>query len=301
MEIIGVVPRGYCRGVVNAIQIAEATVKRYPDQPVFMLGMIVHNRYVVDACRKLGIQCLEDPGKTRLELLDSIHSGVVIFTAHGVSDAVRRKAQDKGLLIVDATCEYVTRTHEIVRRHCLDGDVIYIGKHAHPEAEGVTGLSGRVHLIADRADLERLPALTHVLVTTQTTLSILDTRDLLEACRQKYPDAEFEPEVCNATAIRQQAVMNLKDIDVLIVVGDPHSNNSNQLRKIGLDAGIPDAYLIQTCQELKEDMVRNAGRVAVTSGSSTPTALTSQVIDFLQDYAKTGNWVLPPAAVGPVL
>ena len=136
MEIIKVVPRGYCQGVVRAIQTAEKTARENSGQPIHMLGMIVHNRFVVEACEKLGIHCLEARGKTRLELLDEIDHGTVIFTAHGVSDAVYEKAAAKGLHIVDATCPDVRKTHDLIRDHVAHGDVLYIGKKNHPEAEG---------------------------------------------------------------------------------------------------------------------------------------------------------------------
>ena len=288
MEIVKVVPRGYCQGVVRAIRIARKTAEEYPGQPISMLGMIVHNRFVVEECEKLGIRCLEASGKTRLELLDQIDSGIVIFTAHGVSDAVFKKAADKGLTIVDATCPDVEKTHRLIREHVSSGDVLYIGKRNHPEAEGALGISDRVHLISSAEDLSSLGPLENVMITNQTTLSILDTSDLIEACRTQYPDAVVNPEICTATTMRQKAVMDLKNTDLLIVVGDPHSNNSNQLREIGKKAGIPAALLIETADDLTEDMIRGKNRIAVTSGSSTPTPLTDAVIETLEQYAATG-------------
>ena len=288
MEIIKVVPRGYCQGVVRAIRIARQTAEQYPDQPVYMLGMIVHNRFVVDACEQLGIRCLEASGTSRLDLLDQIDSGVVIFTAHGVSDAVFEKARAKGLTIVDATCPDVEKTHRLIREHIADGDVLYIGKKAHPEAEGAVGIGERVHLISCKEDLEALGNLENVLITNQTTLSMLDNEELIQECLKHYPQATVQAEICNATTMRQKAVMDLKDIDLLIVVGDPHSNNSNQLKEIGKKAGIPAALLIETAEDLKEELIQGAQRIAVTSGSSTPTPLTNAVIETLEDYARTG-------------
>lgn len=299
MEIISVVPRGYCQGVVRAIQIAHKTAREHAHEPVYMLGMIVHNQFVVEACKKEGIQFIESPGKTRLELLDEIDHGIVIFTAHGISDAVRKKAADKHLTIVDASCPDVEKTHKLVKDHIAKGgDVLYIGKKGHPEAEGTVSLSDHVHLITSKEDINHLKGLHHVLITNQTTLSILDTKDIIEACLEAYPDAQVSSEICNATRIRQEAVMHLKDVDVLIVVGDKRSNNSNQLKQIGLSSGIQDAYLIDSVSDLKEDMVKGRNRIAVTSGSSTPNELTKQVIDFLKQYALDGKWDLPePASV----
>lgn len=297
MEIISVVPRGYCQGVVRAIQIAHKTAREHAHEPVYMLGMIVHNQFVVEACKKEGIQFIESPGKTRLELLDEIDQGIVIFTAHGISDAVRKKAADKHLTIVDASCPDVEKTHKLVKEHIAEGgDVLYIGKKGHPEAEGTVSLSPHVHLITDKKDVFALKGLHHVLITNQTTLSILDTKDIISACLKAYPDAEVSSEICNATRIRQEAVMHLKDVDVLIVVGDKRSNNSNQLKQIGLSSGISEAYLIDSALDLKEEMVKGRNRIAVTSGSSTPNELTKQVIDFLKKYAEDGIWELPEPA-----
>lgn len=291
MEIIKVVPRGYCVGVIKAIQLALETAKAYPDQKIYMLGMVVHNRYVVEACTNAGILCLEDNGKTRLELLDEIEEGVVIFTAHGVSDAVYEKAKAKGLIVVDATCKDVKRTHDLVKEHCTHGDVIYIGKKNHPEAEGVIGLSNRVHFVSSKEEIEALGDLEDVCITNQTTLSSLDCASLIQACLKKYPGALVMKEICNATRMRQEAVLALKDVDCLIVVGDPRSNNSNQLKQLGAEVGIDEAYLIEDAMELKEEMVAGKERIAVTSGSSTPNGLTAQVIEVLENYAKTGIFV----------
>ncbi len=288
MEIISVIPRGYCQGVVRAIQIAKDTVKEYPNQTISMLGMLVHNQYVVNECKHLGIICLDDQKATRIELLDKIQEGVVIITAHGASDAVYQKAKDKGLIVVDATCKDVNKTHVLVKEHVKHGDVIYIGKKNHPEAEGTTSLSNRIHLVTSIDDLEKLGQLENVLITCQTTLSLLETEALIQKAKEKYSDASVAPEICNATRIRQEAVLNLKDIDVLYVVGDPHSNNSNQLRKSAEKIGIPHAYLIETSHDIREEQIKDMNRVAVTSGSSTPTALTNDVIEVLKKYAETG-------------
>ena len=146
--------------------------------------------------------------------------------------------------------------------------------------------SPRVHLVSSVEEAEQLEGLADVLITSQTTLSILDTRRILDACLKKYPDAKVYPEVCNATRIRQEAVLRLRDTDVLIVVGDPHSNNSHQLARIVQDNGIPRTWLIENAEQLRDDMIAGAERVAVTSGSSTPNELTQAVIDRLHSLAQ---------------
>lgn len=302
MEIIPVVPRGWCQGVVRAIQIAKNTAANHPNEKITMLGMIVHNRYVVDACTELGITCLDDPNRTRLQMLEKIDSGIVIFTAHGVSDEVRRRAKEKGLLIADATCVDVQKTHKLIEEHSRNGYVLYIGRKKHPETEGISDISDHIFVIQDIDDLNSLPQdLSPVWITTQTTISALDCNDLMQACKNKYPDAVSDIEICNATLIRQKAVQNLKNIDVLIVVGDPCSNNSRQLLKIGLRSGIKKGFLLESASQLNKEMFADADRVAVTSGSSTPDRLTSDVIKTLQKYAETGILNICSELSGPVL
>ena len=291
MEIIKVIPRGYCQGVVRAILIAKKTVKENPNTPVTMLGMIVHNQFVVDACRKLGIHFVEDKNKTRMELLEEIPNGIVIFTAHGVSDDVIAAAKAKGLTCVDATCPDVIRTHNLVKEHSTIGDIIYIGKKNHPESEGTIGISDKIHLVTSIEDVDELKKLS--LITNQTTLSMLDTAEIIAHCKEIFPDATVAKEICNATSKRQEAVLQLQDVDLLIVVGDARSNNSNQLAHIAKHAGIQESYLIDSVLDLTPAMIDNHKRIAITSGSSTPNSITDQVVDFLNEYARTGIWQLP--------
>ncbi len=291
MEIIPVVPRGYCKGVVQAINLAKETVVNYPNQRITMLGMIVHNQYVIDACEHLGINCVSDKGKTRLELLDLIEDGVVIFTAHGVSDAVYEKAREKGLILVDASCSDVMRTKNLVGDYLQkDFDVIYIGKKNHPESEAILSLSNRVHLITSLEEIEILPPFKKVMLTNQTTMSILEISSLINSCNQKYPHIVILEEICQATRIRQEAVQKLTNIDCLIIVGDPHSNNTNKLKELGEQANIPKIHLIETANHLVPSWFNDVHRVAVTSGASTPTLLTNQVLASLESFSKHGEF-----------
>ena len=294
MEIVNVIPRGYCQGVVRAIRIAQKTAEEHPNQHITMLGMLVHNQYVVDACKELGIDIVEEAGASRLELLERINDGIVLFTAHGVSDEVKEKAAAKGLLTADATCPDVLKTHEIVKQHTQTGDVIYIGKKNHPESEGTIGLSQRVHLVTSVEDVEDLAdkPLENILVTNQTTLSILDIQDIRQAILEHFPEAVMMDEICPATRMRQEAVRNLTDVDLLFVVGDVHSNNTAQLASIGTANGIP-SLRIDSVLDIKEEMIANKKRIAVTSGSSTPNSITNQVVEFLREYAKTKEFNLP--------
>lgn len=287
MEIIQVTPRGYCKGVTRAIALAKKTALEYPDTPIYVLGMLVHNAYVMEALKQLHIQPIDDKRKTRMELLDQIDEGVVIFTAHGIAPQVKEKALAKGLICVDASCPDVVKTQTIVKdalNHSYE--IFYIGKQNHPEAEAVISMSPHIHLIANMEDIPAMEPSMPIFVTNQTTMSIFDIDTLFQEIKQRYPAAVFSEEICNATRIRQQAVADLKgkDIDVLYVVGDSHSNNSNRLAQIARDAGIPKVYLIDDVNGVMDDHLRDAHRVAITSGASTPTYLTSQVIAYLKCF-----------------
>ena len=295
MEILPVVPRGYCKGVVRAIEIAKKCALDYPNQKITVLGMIVHNQYVVDALKQLNIHTVEDKKKTRMELLDEIDEGVVIFTAHGISEQAKRKALDKGLICVDASCTDVIETQNLVKEKISDGyHVLYIGKKNHPEAEAVLAISDHVHLITSMDDLN-LDLQEKLFVTNQTTMSILEIEEIIQKITDKWPDAQIMREICNATSIRQKAVLDLKEkqIDLLIVVGDPHSNNTTKLKALGIESHIPDVIMIESVFELKEDQIKDHQRIAITSGASTPTVLTNQVIDTLKHYAATQEFIYP--------
>lgn len=286
MKVIKVAPRGYCKGVVRAITMAKECAKNYPNQPITILGMLVHNRYVMEALADLHIKTTDDKRKTRIELLDEIDEGVVIFTAHGISPQVIAKAQAKGLTCVDASCPDVMKTQQIVQEQIAQGHtVFYIGKNHHPEAEAICSLSDHIYLIEKKEDIPDIPNAS-IFVTNQTTMSIFDIEVLFEDIRKIYPQAVFSQEICNATRIRQEAVANLAhaQVDVLYVVGDPSSNNSNRLAQIAKEHGVAQVYLIDDVYGIQEEQLINANCVAVTAGASTPTYLTNQVIAYLENY-----------------
>lgn len=299
MEIIPVVPRGYCKGVVRAIEIAKKCAKDYPDKKITVLGMIVHNQHVVDALKELNIHTVENKQKTRIELLDEIDEGVVIFTAHGISEQVKQKAIEKGLICVDASCTDVIETQKLVQQKIEAGyTVLYIGKKNHPEAEAVLSISENIRLITSLQDLE-IDCSEKLFVTNQTTMSMLEIETLIDAIVKRWPHAEIAREICNATSIRQKAVLQLKDqkIDLLIVVGDPASNNSTKLKVLGMQSGIEHVLMIETVHDLSEELIADHQRIAVTSGASTPTVLTNQVINTLTHYAQTRKFILPDVKV----
>ncbi|MDA5107505.1 MULTISPECIES: 4-hydroxy-3-methylbut-2-enyl diphosphate reductase [Brevibacillus] len=290
MEVIKISPRGYCYGVVDAMVLALKTAQNFDlPRPIHILGMIVHNAHVVEAFEKLGVKTLD--GEDRLALLDKIDKGTVIFTAHGVSPEVRKKAREKGLTVVDATCPDVTKTHDLIREKVADGyHVIYIGKKGHPEPEGAVGIApDKVHLVqtVDEIEALNLPA-DKLIVTNQTTMSQWDVKHLMDAIVKRFPQVEVHNEICLATQVRQEAVAEQAgEADLCIVVGDPRSNNSNRLAQVAEEiAGVP-AYRIADLSELKLEWLKGKKKVAVTSGASTPTPLTKEVIQFLEQYDET--------------
>lgn len=282
-KIITVKPQGYCGGVLKAIETAKQTRINYPNQKITILGNLVHNQYVKKALESYNIHTIEDKTKTRLELLDQIEEGIVIFTAHGISPKVKEKAEKKGLIYVDASCPFVLQTQKIVQQYLKeDYTIFYIGKNKHPEAEAIYSMSENVHLIEPG---KRIPDITseQIFVTNQTTMSMFDIQDTFDAIHKKYPQAIFHDEICNATRVRQQAILDLKNVDALIVVGDPTSNNTQKLVSIGKKAGIQHVFSCQTVQDIhKEDFITYK-TIAITSGASTPTYLTNQVKEYLSN------------------
>lgn len=284
MNLIKVTPRGYCKGVVRAIQMAKQARQDYPNEKITVLGMLVHNQHIVDALALEGIQTIEDKHKTRLELLDEIEEGVVLFTAHGVSDQVRMKAEEKGLIAIDASCSDVIVTANLVRKYIELGYMVaYIGKNHHPEAEAILSIDKNVQLIEHLHDKNLMKLSEPLFVTNQTTMSTLEISDIFSEIKEQFPNALFSEEICNATRIRQVALLELKNIDCLLVIGDRASNNSNQLAQIGKNLGIQNVYLVESLEQLQALPLNESMRIAITSGASTPTYLTNQMIAYLEN------------------
>lgn len=287
MKVTKITPRGYCYGVVDAMVIARnAALDKSLPRPIFILGMIVHNKHVTDAFEQDGIITLDGPN--RLDILNQVESGTVIFTAHGVSPEVRELARKKGLVSIDATCPDVTVTHTLIEEKTAEGyDIIYIGKKGHPEPEGAVGVApDRVHLVQTVADIETLEiANDKLLVTNQTTMSQWDVMSLMQTLTLKFPTIEVHEEICLATQVRQEAVANQAGAtDLLIVVGDPRSNNSNRLTQVSEEIAGTPSYRIADLSELKLEWLEGVENVAVTAGASTPTPIVKEVIKFLDQY-----------------
>jgi 4-hydroxy-3-methylbut-2-en-1-yl diphosphate reductase len=287
MDIIKITPRGYCYGVVDAMVIARnAALDKSLPRPIYILGMIVHNKHVTDAFEEEGIITLD--GKNRKEIIEQVNEGTVIFTAHGVSPEVKEIARKKGLVTLDATCPDVTKTHDLIRAKEAEGyDVIYIGKKGHPEPEGAVGVAPDiVHLVETAEDVEKLSIENEkIIVTNQTTMSQWDVLDTMDKVKEMFPHVELHKEICLATQVRQEAVAEQAgDADVLIVVGDPKSNNSNRLAQVSKEIAGTPAYRISDISELDVEWIKSAKVVAVTAGASTPTPIVKEVIKFLQDF-----------------
>jgi 4-hydroxy-3-methylbut-2-enyl diphosphate reductase len=284
MQVIKITPRGYCHGVVEAVRAARVEGKAAEGQPVRMLGYLVHNTHVIDELQQHGVGLVD--ADNRVEGLDQIDRGTVIFTAHGVSPAVKEMAKAKGLRMVDATCSDVVRTHDLVKDLAGRGyQIIYIGKKGHPEPEGVIGEApGQVHLVEDAADVDALEVSGDKLaVTCQTTLSVWDTAALIERIKGRYPSVEVYNEICRATQDRQEAaVAAAKECDVVIVVGSSRSSNSKRLVQVVQDLAHKPAHLVDSLKDLRVEWLRGKRTVGVTSGASTPTQLTREVIEYLE-------------------
>jgi len=279
MRIVLARPRGFCAGVVRAIEIVERALQKY-GAPVYVRHEIVHNKHVVDSLKAKGARFVET-------LSEIPENAVTIFSAHGVARSVEEEAVARGLPVLNATCPLVTKVHNQGKRYVAQGrTLILIGHAGHPEVVGTIGqISGPVVLVQTEEEVETLdiPTDAPVAYVTQTTLSVDDTRGIIAMLKRRFSDI-VGPEmrdICYATQNRQAAVRELsRQVDVILVVGAKNSSNSNRLREIGLETGIP-SYLIADCSELQPEWVRDARTVGLTAGASAPEVLVEDVIDAL--------------------
>jgi 4-hydroxy-3-methylbut-2-enyl diphosphate reductase len=280
MRVILAQPRGFCAGVVRAIEIVERSLERY-GAPVHVRHEIVHNKAVVDGLRERGAVFVDD--------LDQVPPGAVtIFSAHGVAQEVEQAAQARGLRVLDATCPLVAKVHIQGRQYVASGrTVILIGHAGHPEVEGTMGqIDGRVLLVQNEREAEALdlPADTPLAYITQTTLSVDDTRGIIAVLQRRFSDIVGPDvrDICYATQNRQRAVRELaRQVDVLLVVGATNSSNSNRLRELGAECGVP-SYLLADGDGLDPAWVANAQTVGITAGASAPEAMVEHVIAALR-------------------
>ncbi len=285
MEVLLAKPRGFCAGVDRAIEIVERALKIH-GPPIYVRHEVVHNKFVVDDLRAKGAVFVEH--------LSEVSSGsTVIFSAHGVSQAVRREAEARGLKVFDATCPLVTKVHvEVAKMREQGREIVMIGHQGHPEVEGTMGQSaGGMHLVETPDDVTRLELRNpdNVAFVTQTTLSVDDATQIIDALRRRFPKivGPKKDDICYATQNRQDAVKALaQQCDVVIVVGSPNSSNSNRLREVAANQGVA-AYMIDNARELKAEWIAGRSRVGVTAGASAPEVLVQDVVARLRSLGAT--------------
>ncbi len=284
MDILLANPRGFCAGVDRAIEIVERAIEVF-SAPIYVRHEVVHNRYVVDGLR--------DKGAIFVEELDEVPDGAtVIFSAHGVSKAVEEAAKNRGLQVFDATCPLVTKVHFEVLKYSRQGkEVILIGHAGHPEVEGTMGRydtshGGRIILVESPQDVPHIDVCDpeKLAFVSQTTLSVDDTQDIIDALRQRFPaiSAPNRDDICYATQNRQDAVKALcRQVDLLLVVGAPNSSNSNRLAELGTRAGV-ESHLIGRADEIDPTWLEGKQKIGVTAGASAPEVLVEEVVERLR-------------------
>jgi 4-hydroxy-3-methylbut-2-enyl diphosphate reductase len=280
MEIILANPRGFCAGVERAIAIVERALEKF-GAPIYVRHEVVHNKFVCDDLRAKGAVFIEE--------LDEVPAGsTVIFSAHGVSKAVRADAEARGLKVFDATCPLVTKVHvEVGKMRNQTREVVMIGHRGHPEVEGTRGQSeGGMYLVETAEDVANLQVNDpdHLSFVTQTTLSVDDATIVIDALKQRFPDIQGpkKDDICYATQNRQDAVKALAEsCDLVIVVGSPNSSNSRRLREVAVARGI-SAYLVDGAEEIDAAWLSGKQRVGVTAGASAPEILVERVVERIQ-------------------
>lgn len=285
MEIILANPRGFCAGVDRAIEIVQRAIEVF-GAPIYVRHEVVHNRYVVDGLKERGAVFVE-------ELAEVPEKSTVIFSAHGVSQAIQEEARVRGLRVFDATCPLVTKVHIEVHQHANEGrEIVFIGHAGHPEVEGTMGQyvnpEGGIYLVESPDDVSHLNVKNpdNLAYVTQTTLSIDDTLAVVAALKARFPKivGPRKDDICYATQNRQDAVKKLAaQCDLILVVGSPNSSNSNRLREIAEKLGRA-SYLIDDAEQLQPSWVENASKIGVTAGASAPEILVSQVIARLKAW-----------------
>ena len=278
-------PRGFCAGVDRAIEIVELSLKRY-GAPIYVRHEIVHSRHVVNSLRERGAVFVEE--------LDEVPDGaLVIFSAHGVAKEVWEDARNRNLKVIDATCPLVIKVHnEVNRDYTNDYELILIGHAGHPEVVGTLGqVPDKFHLVSSVEDVENLIVENddHLSYVTQTTLSVDECREIVEALNRRFPGIKgpHQEDICYATQNRQNAVKELaKFVDLILVIGSPNSSNSNRLRELAERFAIP-SYLIDSYKDIRSDWLKNVESIGITAGASAPEVLVTEVVSYLKGLGAT--------------
>ena len=290
-EILMAQPRGFCAGVDRAINIVEEALSRF-GTPIYVRHEIVHNAFVVNDLREKGAIFVED-------LNEVPKGGIVVFSAHGVSQEVRKEAQERGLQVYDATCPLVTKVHLEVVKMCKDGfTVLMIGHPGHPEVEGTMGqVKEGIFLVEKLEDIQKLsfPDNERIAFVTQTTLSVDETKEIVDALIKKYPNIvqPRKQDICYATQNRQDAVKFMApQVEIVIVVGSAASSNSNRLRELSEKLGVP-SYMVDDPDQLKAEWFVGKKRVGLTAGASAPESLAQSIVKRIQEFGPRQVRALP--------
>lgn len=274
-------PKAYCAGVSNAIKIAERAKEEHPEKDVYVLGMLVHNNYVVKSLENKGI-------KTVFRIHDIPDESVIIFTAHGHTKYLNEIAKEKKLIVYDAVCPKVLRNINLIEENLAQGhEIIYIGQEGHPEAEACLSLNNKVIPFSKNV-LKNYQSLKDVspLVINQTTLNILDIKDIHDAILEVLPHARIANEICGSTRLRQEAITNLSnDVDLIIVVGDVNSSNTRRLLEIAKQTHPQiESVMISDVHELSDSLWQNKNHIVISSGASTPEEIIDEVYNYIINY-----------------
>lgn len=291
MKVVKVTPRGYCLGVVKSIKWAKEAAVKYAGRQIYMLGYLVHNKHVIDEIINLGVIPVNDFKLNRLVLMQTLpDNAVVILSAHGSDDRIKDVAAQKNITLVDTECEWVTVTKNLIKEYLAKPDyqIIFIGKHFHPETNAMLALSPSINLVTAEQEVDNiLPNVDptkKILITNQTTLSKIDIEAIVKKIKTLVPnEILFKNDLCNATLERQNAVLNLDPttIDLLLVVGDERSSNTLKLVAMGEQIGI-ESYRINDKNDIQATWLANKTCVAVTAGASTPSIIQLEVIRYLE-------------------
>lgn len=284
MKINRLNPSGFCGGVNKALKILdEILLDSTTPKPIYLLGSIIHNSIIIDKYTSNGVILIDDPNKTRLELLDNIDNGTVIISAHGVSPKVYEKCKAKGLNIIDTTCSNVSIIHKRITDKLNNGyTCLYIGNKKHPECEGVLGIDSSIILLSNIDDVDNLNISNDKLyVTNQTTLSLLEIEDIYNKLKNKFPSIIIDNKICLSTTLRQKSIINQERVDLCIVVGDKSSSNTSKLVKTGNNINI-NTVLVSDLEDVKKLDLNDLSSISITSGASTPSYLIDEIVDYLK-------------------
>lgn len=279
-------PQGFCHGVVRALRIVKDAINdENVKKPIYVLGLIVHNKKIKEALTHFEVISFDEPNMSRLEMIEHINEGTVILSAHGSSLKVKAKLEEKKIPYIDATCLDVYKVHNQIISLQNEYEIIYIGKDNHPEVEGVLGLANNITLISSLTEAKNYQKKTTkpLYVTNQTTLSMYEVITIVEELQKNF-DLTFNSDICLATTKRQSAVINQPDADLLIVVGDVYSSNTNKLKEVSIRDAKTKAYRIETIEDINPKWFKDVNVINVTSGASTPKAITDEVVNYLEQF-----------------